>query len=303
MKKSLLLLCLAFPFVMLQAQTVIYSDNFDSYTAGQQLCTQNGTNWGTWNNTPGTAEDAYISTEQAVSGSNSLKIEGTSDIIYRFNNQTSGVYEIDFNYYVPSSGNGAYFNIQHFTQPGQEWAFECAFYINGMAYLNQAQNPVTFNFPNDAWFPVKIVIDLDNDDVTLLINGESVETSPFSYTAENENGTCQLGSINFFAGSAMPNASGTYYVDDIVVSQLPATGIQEHSNSSIRLYPNPATDLLNISSEKEIQHAEIMNIDGQLVKTISSQFNSIGISDLSDGLYFVKIYTENGTETLKFIKK
>lgn len=303
MKKQLLLLCLAFPFVMLQAQTVIFSDNFDSYTAGQQLCTQNNTDWDTWNNNPGSGEDAYISTEQAVSGSNSLKIEGTNDLIYRFDNQTTGVYEIDFNYYVPSDGSGAYFNIQHYTQPGVQWAFECAFYINGMAYLNQAQNPVTFNFPNDAWFPVKIVIDLDNDDVTLLINGESVETSPFSYTAENENGTCQLGSINFFAGSAMPNASGTYYVDDFVVTQLPSTGIEEHSNSAIRIYPNPATDVLNISSDNEILNAEILNIDGQLVKTISGNYRNVGISELSNGLYFVNVYTANGKVTHKFIKK
>ena len=54
--------------------------------------------------------------------------------------------------------------------------------------------------------------------------------------------------------------------------------------------------MLNINSEKEILNAEIINIDGQVVKTISNHFNSIGISDLSDGFYFVKVYTETGTE-------
>ncbi len=303
MKKGLLLFCLAFPFVMLQAQTVIFSDNFDSYTAGQQLCVQNSTDWGTWNNAPGTAEDGYITTEQAVSGSNSLKIEGTNDIIYRFNNQTSGIYEIDFNYYVPSSGSGAYFNIQHYTQPGVQWAFECAFYINGVAYLRQNENLFTFNFPNDAWFPVKIIVDLNNDSVAIFINGESLETAPFSYTADGDNGVCQLGALNFFAGSALTNASGTYYVDDFVVTQLPTTGIEVFNDSKISIYPNPATNWLNISSEKEILNAEIINIDGQLVKTISGNFNNIGIGDLSNGVYFVNIHTENGTETLKFIKK
>lgn len=111
MKKFLLLFCLAFPFVILQAQTVVFSDNFDSYTAGQKLCSQNNTDWTTWNNTPGSSEDAVISTEQASSGSNSLKVTGTNDIIYRFSNQTSGVFDIEFKYYVPSSGNGAYFNV------------------------------------------------------------------------------------------------------------------------------------------------------------------------------------------------
>lgn len=303
MKKELLLLCLAFSFVMLQAQTVLFSDNFDSYTSGQQLCTQNNTDWGTWSNNPGSAEDAYITTEQAVSGSNSLKVEGSSDLIYRFNNQTTGVYEIDFNYYVPSDGNGAYFNIQHYTQPGVQWAFECAFYINGMAYLRQNENLFTFNFPNDTWFPVKVVVDLDNDSVAIFINGTSLDTAPFSYTADGNNGVCQLGSLNFFAGSANPNASGTYYVDDFVVTQLPTTGIKEHSNSAVRIYPNPATDVLNINSDNEILNAEIINIDGQLVNNISGNFNNVAINDLGNGLYFVNIYTQNGKETHKFIKK
>ena len=288
---------------MLQAQTVIFSDNFDSYTAGQQLCTQNNTNWTTWSNAPGGDEDAYISTEQAVSGSNSLKIEGSSDIMYMFNNRTTGVYDIDFNYYVPSSGEGAYFNIQHYTQPGQDWAFECRFHSSGMGYLIQNGELSYFSFPADTWFPIKVHIDLDNDSLAIFLNGESVETWPFSYTDSGDSGICQLGLLNFFAGSAMPNTPGTYYVDDFVFTQLSPTGIKEYNSSNIRLYPNPATALLSISSEKEIQHAEIMNIDGQLVKTISGHFHNVGISDLSDGLYFVKVYTEAGVETLKFVKK
>ena len=294
---------MAFPFVMLQAQTVIFSDNFDSYTAGQQLCTQNNTDWTTWSNAPGTAEDAYISTEQAVSGSNSLKIEGSSDIMYLFNNQTTGAFEIDFNYYVPSEGNGAYFNIQHYTQPGQDWAFECRFHNNGMGFLLQNGELSYFSYPADTWFPIKVRIDLDNDSLAIILNGESVETWPFSYTDSGDSGICQLGLLNFFAGSAMPNTPGTYYVDDFVFSQIPSTGIKTYNSSSIRLYPNPATELLNISSENEILNIGIYNVEGQLVKYVSDHFNSIGISDLSNGIYFVKVYTENGTETLKFIKK
>jgi hypothetical protein len=288
---------------MLQAQTVLFSDNFDSYTAGQQLCTQNNTDWVTWTNIPGSTEDAYITTEQAASGSNSLKIEGSSDLIYRFDNQTTGVYEIDFNYYIASVGSGAYFNIQHYTQPGVQWAFECAFSTYGVAYLRQNENLVTFSFPNDTWFPIKVVIDLDNDSLAIFINGESLETAPFSYTADGNNGVCQLGSLNFFAGSANPNTSGTYYVDDFVVTQLPTSGIEVLNDNIISIYPNPATDLLNISSDNEILNAEIINIDGQLVKSVSNHFNSIGISELSNGFYFVNVYTETGKKTYKFIKK
>ena len=221
MKKVLLLFSLAFSFAMLQAQTVVYSDNFDSYTAGQQLCSQNNTNWTTWSNTPGSAEDAYISTEQANSGNNSLKITGTNDIIYRFSNQTSGVFDIDFNYYVPTSGSGAYFNVQHYYNPGIEWAFECFLYNSGSGYITINNNNTNFSYPTNAWFPVKIHVDLDNNSASLTVNGTSVITWTFSNTSEATNGICQLGSVNFYAG-APNNASGTYYVDDFVFSEISA---------------------------------------------------------------------------------
>lgn len=262
---------------------------------------QDSTHWNTPNHAPGSDKDAYISTEQAASGSNSLKLDGTSVIIYPFENQTTGVFEIDFNCYIPSDGYGAYFSIQHYTQYAQEWAFECLFGNNGNAFLVQNQSFTNYTYPSNTWFPVKMVIDLDNDILALLINGQRIETLPFSYTSDGGTGACQLGVLTFYPGPY----HGTYYVDDFVFSQLPSTwaGIEAHSNSSIRIYPNPASDFLNISSEKEILNAEIMNIGGQLVKTVSGHFNSVDISDLSDGFYFVKVYTESGTETLKFIKK
>jgi len=86
------------------------------------------------------------------------------------------------------------------------------------------------------------------------------------------------------------------------VSDL-AAGINENNESHSVIYPNPATNVLNILSEKEIRNIEIYNVEGQLVKFISDNVNSIGISDLNNGVYFVKIHTENGTATHKFIKK
>ena len=221
MKKVLFLFCLAFSCVMLQAQTVVYSDNFDSYTAGQQLCSQNNTNWTTWSNTPGTAEDAYISTEQANSGNNSLKIAGSNDIIYRFSNQTSGVFDVEFKYYVPSTGSGAYFNMQHYYNPGVEWAFESYLYNSGTGYIKVNGANTNFSYPSNEWFPIKIHVDLDNNSATLTVNNTDVLTWTFSNTGDDANGICQLGSVNFYAGA--PNsASGTYYVDDFVFSEVSA---------------------------------------------------------------------------------
>ena len=55
------------------AQTVVFSDNFDSYTAGSHLAQTNSA-WTTWSNAPGGSEDGVITTAQAASAPNSLLV-------------------------------------------------------------------------------------------------------------------------------------------------------------------------------------------------------------------------------------
>lgn len=223
MKKSLFLTALfvaALSWAM--AQTVVFSDNFDSYTAGSRLAQSSTAAWTTWNNAPGSAEDAAISSTQAASAPNSLYITGSNDIIYPFANQTSGHYKIEYDYYVPSSGSGAYFNIQHYYAPGTQWALECFFYNSGSGYLSVGGVEHTFSYPANTWFHVENDIDLDLDSAKLIINDVVVAVWPFSYQQSSTTGGInQLGSINFYAG-APNNATGTYYVDNFSVTELTA---------------------------------------------------------------------------------
>ena len=202
------------------AQTVVFSDNFDSYTAGSHLAQSNSA-WTTWSNGPGTAEDGVISTAQAASAPNSLYISGSNDQVYPFGNYTTGHYTLTFNYYVPSTGNGGYFNIQHILL--QQWALECYFNSTGGGTLNVGGSEYTFSCPNNAWFPIEFDVDMDNDQASLTVNNVLVHTWQFSYQSGNTNGTNQLAGINFYAGSPLGNSySGNYYVDDFVVTEVSA---------------------------------------------------------------------------------
>lgn len=65
------------------------------------------------------------------------------------------------------------------------------------------------------------------------------------------------------------------------------------SNISINIYPNPATDILNIAIE-DMENG-IMNIystNGALVKEVqlNGSHNSINVTDLHNGCYFIRIY-------------
>ena len=59
------------------------------------------------------------------------------------------------------------------------------------------------------------------------------------------------------------------------------------------IFPNPATDLLNINSETTISQIEIYNLLGQLVLSNTDQ-STIDISIVDQGTYFVKAVDEHG---------
>ena len=71
------------------------------------------------------------------------------------------------------------------------------------------------------------------------------------------------------------------------------------------LYPNPAKNLLHIEVKNEIEMSSISiyNMWGQVVLTTTNPSNTIEVSNLKTGNYFIKVTTDKGTATSKFIKE
>lgn len=77
------------------------------------------------------------------------------------------------------------------------------------------------------------------------------------------------------------------------------------SDSKIEIYPNPATNLLNILSEIYISSVEILNLQVNSLLTLNQEFyghQSIDINELPIGFYFVKIKTNNDVIVKSFVK-
>lgn len=89
----------------------------------------------------------------------------------------------------------------------------------------------------------------------------------------------------------------TLTADDAAHLGAPGTvsGINDIQKSSVKLYPNPASDVLNISIENASE-LEIINASGQTVENIFIKDNntSIDISHLKSGIYFVKVIDKAG---------
>lgn len=75
------------------------------------------------------------------------------------------------------------------------------------------------------------------------------------------------------------------------------------NKSGLNLYPNPASTILQINVKEPIDEIQIFDMKGALVKTIQprSIIATINVSDLNDGIYFLKVLTTEGMESEKFM--
>lgn len=78
--------------------------------------------------------------------------------------------------------------------------------------------------------------------------------------------------------------------------------IEEHQLLSLRVYPNPTGDIINIDSQVSIKKISIYNKIGQLIEVFFNM-KKINIKHLKSDLYFIKIESKNGAvESKKIIK-
>lgn len=82
-------------------------------------------------------------------------------------------------------------------------------------------------------------------------------------------------------------------------------GLNDDVNQpKVSIYPNPATNLVNISTENA-KTISIMNSIGQIVYTsnVTSSTLSIDVSQFATGVYFVEIKNETKKITKKLVIK
>ncbi len=80
------------------------------------------------------------------------------------------------------------------------------------------------------------------------------------------------------------------------------TAVPAHARKDVRIYPNPVHNELHISTN-EINRVEIYDQLGKMILSEAHPDSKIEVSSLPQGIYIVKIITENDCYTEKFIKK
>ena len=75
--------------------------------------------------------------------------------------------------------------------------------------------------------------------------------------------------------------------------------VQEQEKDA-KVYPNPAKETLQVEGS-DILQVEMFNVVGQKVLSVDANFNAIKLDQLPDGLYFVRVQSKQGGQTLKLL--
>lgn len=74
--------------------------------------------------------------------------------------------------------------------------------------------------------------------------------------------------------------------------------------NDIKVYPNPFTDVVNISDVTKVQSVSIIDLAGRVVKTIEKPSSALQLGDLKQGMYLMVLNMKDGSkQVIKTIKK
>jgi len=230
MKKYLLSILAMFFFgYVAMGQITIYEDNFDSYTTGEQLVLENSTNWTTWSNSPGSAEDPVISDDYSNTNPNSVKITGTNDAVLMLEDKTDGKYNVKFKMYIPD-GNLGYFNmLQDFAGASSTWGIQVYFDLGGLGLVDgDGAGAASFTFGYDEWIDLRVFVDLEEDWCEFYVNNVLVHEYIWSHGTFGT-GMLKLDGVNFYAWNEGGNP--LYYIDNVVFEMVTETMLTEDFES------------------------------------------------------------------------
>lgn len=137
--------------------------------------------------------------------------------------------------------------------------------------------------------------------------------APYTYTWFNQNGD-QVGtgtfltnlSSDFYTVNAVDQEGCTASASFVIGAVEDITAIQ-----SFLLYPNPASNDFRFNlnlKESAVVKADIIGLDGKLIKTIINEKgntinHTVNVSDLSSGIYMVKISIDSKSFTQRLVIK
>lgn len=157
------------------------------------------------------------------------------------------------------------------------------------------------------------IVERQNPSVTLTKYGNTFEATSAagdSYTwlrnGVSINGANQSTYSPTQAGDFAVVAKNQYGCTDTSTVQSFVLSVNKGIKGEVKVYPNPAKDVVNISLfESTTGTAIITDIQGKTIQQqpLNATENSIAIAHLKQGIYYITVQTQNGSATYKLLKQ
>jgi len=163
---------------------------------------------------------------------------------------------------------------------------------------------------NNVNFQLKFIGAGTNYSVDIIKNGEVYKQLSISESNNENEFSDQVLSQTYYR-AVLKNSSGNpvAWTNPIYFGYQEQNGVAVSANqniieNSINIYPNPAKEQLNVEVS-ENSYIQMFDLNGRQViaeyTAIANQKQTIGLSGLSNGVYFVKIYNDKLIKIIKVV--
>lgn len=289
--KKILLLLLLIPF-MVQAQITLFEDDFESYTATDNV--------GEDIDIPAT----YMSYDVDGDGFN-WGLAHVDNFTQPFSDYYVGNFMISASYITTGAGgNGG----QGALSPNNILVLPMMSIPEYSADLSLTMLVGSGTDPDYFSEHYSVIVTTTSDQADILAATPVLETTLAFQGAEFINVP-----LDGFAGQDIYisfrhfNTTDEFIlgIDNIELKFTDTSSVEDLEALGFSYYPNPVNDVLNLKANSTIDQVEILNLLGQkvFVDTPNSLQKSVDFSDLQSGIYLVKVAIDGSEGTFKIVKK
>ncbi|WP_288435413.1 fibronectin type III domain-containing protein [uncultured Chryseobacterium sp.] len=209
----------------------------------------------------------------------------------------------------PSDSQGFTTNVLRYhynsLNPANAW-----FYTQGLSLTAGVQYTISYKYGNNSTtYAEKLKVAYGTSPAASAmtnsvadypaINDETAHTESITFTVP------ATGVYYFGFNAYSDNNQYNLYVDDISINNANlSTSEVAVAKNNLKVYPNPFTDIVNISDVKNVKNVSVTDAAGRLVKTISNPESTVHLRDLMQGVYMITLEMKDGSkQTIKAIKK
>lgn len=200
-------------------------------------------------------------------------------------------------YYPASCGSSVIHNFNSF-----ETKLLGVDYLTKYPELVSKANPITYISADDARFFIMHGADdciVPSYQSTLLNNSLSAANIPADSLIIAEG---RGHGDPYYANTAVTKLFNDFFLTHLLTPCIIPSGIPDRIFHNVKVYPNPATGIINIDLMVEDNFTvEIININGITVMNVRNQ-NTLDISGLKSGVYFLKLSSSYDNYFQKLIK-